>query len=152
MARWDNPFPWPVPCHLPLAGPPTAAMSWSLAERWQGTAWQQLQPSVLARQEEDRGLHGQALVASASLWVGTEGKAVGTRQPGQAHGPQQHFSELRLCFSFFLLQSRMSQKFIIFWLPDNISQMFSYQTTTYVYQFLVWNRWSVAVRLLLQDT
>lgn len=119
MARRDNPFPWPMPCHLPLGGPPTAAMSGSLAERWQGIAWQQLQPSVPARQEEeDRSLHGQALVASASLWVGTEGKA---------HGPQQHFSELGLCFSFFLLQPHMSQKFII-WLPDNISQMFSHQT------------------------
>lgn len=93
--------PIALACAMPLpCRPATTAAGRESAQRacgWAQPGMSYIQPSVQARQRRKRG---QALVASASRWVETEGRALGTRLSGQSHWPQQPFPEIGLCFIF----------------------------------------------------
>lgn len=106
------------------------------------------------QQKEVGGPHGQAVQLRPWLWAGAEGRG-GVGGAGLASPTGRGCTSLISASFFFFLQPyiyiiKISQKFLIFWLAGN--NLADVLTPNHMFSFLVWNIWSVAIRLLLQDT
>lgn len=152
--EWGSPSPCLGPARSLVAEPPTAATR-EPGQRGHGWRPPGCRCSPVSNSTEGSRRPSWPGCAAPALALGRsrgQGRC-GWGWAGQSHWPWLHFPDLS--FFFFFLQPyiyiiKISQKFLIFWLAGN--NLADVLTPNHMFSFLVWNIWSVAIRLLLQDT